>query len=250
MVNFRDADGAFVHLYGRLRHISNEQLQTALDHPLDFYEDFRKSRKDADDEAVMRMRAMMDHLKFDSTFKELYGQLQDLGGELRAQEITPAQFEERSKKLGDDFQGEIQSGLSRLKPPFDFPAPPADPSGIDLRESWHCLNYVLTGVVEPSSDQYNESPILGGHMLPDRVGVMRFGPMRYFKPDEVEAKAVFLAKFQITDALNRYNAAAATDLQIYRADHTADELKTFFDLLSNFYRECLKQKHAALLWLE
>lgn len=118
-----------------------------------------------------------------------------------------------------------------------------------LHKSWHCLHYLLTGKSWEPVDSTLGKAIMGGEEVPDRQGVMGYGPVRFLAAEEVREVAKALAAFPIDERLGAFDPEEAEKAKVYVPGHEAEELKVYFDLLRDFYGEAANGKRAMLLWV-
>jgi Domain of unknown function (DUF1877) len=120
---------------------------------------------------------------------------------------------------------------------------------LSLHKSWHCLHYILTGKSWEPVDSTLGKAILGGEEIPDRQGVMGYGPVRFLAAEEVREIAEALEAFPIDERLAAFDPEEAHKAKVYVPGHEADELKGYFDVLRDFYGEAAKKKCGMLLWV-
>jgi hypothetical protein len=148
---------------------------------------------------------------------------------------------DRVMKENQTSVADLQSGsLGRSK----------DGRELSLHKSWHCLHYLLTGQALEQTDSPLGKAILGGEEIPDRRGVMGYGPARYLTPKQVQEVAAALREFPIADRAAAFDARRAEDAKVYVPDHAPEELVEYFGMLRDFYLDAMKNKDAVVLWLE
>jgi hypothetical protein len=121
---------------------------------------------------------------------------------------------------------------------------------LSLHKSWHCLHYLFTGKGWQQADSTLGKAILGGREIPDQNEVMGYGPARYLTPDEVSQVSAELDKFPIQERAAAYDPQAAEAAEVYVPQHEPQELRDYFMMLREFYRDAAEKGNGVLLWIE
>jgi hypothetical protein len=258
-------------MYGRLRQIPEADLNRALADPAAFYARFDSANKSSIDHLSDELKAQaawqfqrLQGLLVDSTvYTEMQQKMQLLKDNKISKEeslVAIRRYQEEAARFRTQVLAEAKE-FAKNSPPrtpaqaekFQSPAEPAVAAGltdIALEKSWHCLHFILTGNAELEAGKFADSPVLGGAEIPDKNGIMGYGPIHYLRPGDVAKKALSLQEFPIPSKAKNYDPENGKALGIYCPDHAPDELEHYFDLLLRFYRDCAANTNAALLWLE
>jgi hypothetical protein len=239
----------------KLRHISHTELRTAKEEPEKFYRDMYGIKgKPADKNALTQSLGSQlgQALKESPLGKELL----EFPEARRVAEAT------RQGKVPDpaDLQV-VAEKMLELLPKINFrpdlsafmqsqPKATKIPKGLKLEKSWHCLHFLFSGNVSETGKYPIEQAILGGADIPDTLGIMGYGPVRYLEAAEVKTTTIALERYPIEQEALNFSPAAAEEAKIYCPDHSPEELIHYFNLVKNYYREAVSKKHAMLSWIE
>jgi hypothetical protein len=246
-------------MYGRLQQISEAWLGEALANPEHFYANFSETNGTNPNPTggVGGLRAEASNITEQVSKQALasasYKKMQKSMELLRSKKISLEEYQKDAQTFQEECVQMVEDAMAearRLAPELGSQSSAeSDATEIDLGESWHCLHFLLTGNVWPDAAELH-SPVLGGHEIPDKNGVMVYGPVRYLGPEEVADGASCLENFPISEKAEAYDAANGASLQIYCPEHGKSEIEYFFDLLLRFYQDCAAKRNAALLWIE
>lgn len=125
-----------------------------------------------------------------------------------------------------------------------------DGAELSLHKSWHCLHFLLTGKSWDPADPPLGNAIGGGAELPDRQGVMGYGPARYLTSSQVGEVASALASFPLEAKAEAFDPQFADEQKVYVPNHDKEELFYYFNLLRDFYQDAASKGSAMILWVE
>jgi Domain of unknown function (DUF1877) len=108
----------------------------------------------------------------------------------------------------------------------------------------------MTGQSWPQTEMTLGKAILGGREIPDRKNVMGYGPARCLTPDEVSRVAAALEEFPIEERSGGYDSKAAHAAEVCVPQHGPEELRDYFAMLRDFYRDAAKSRNGVLLWID
>lgn len=122
-----------------------------------------------------------------------------------------------------------------------------------IDKSWHGLHFLLTGRAE-GGDPPLSLALLGGKSVPDRRGLMGFGPALKLSPDEVREVSQSLAAIKPSDLLKNYDAEAMRNNEVYAMGIDGQEdreyLSHFYKKLRAFYADASKRQNGLLIYLK
>lgn len=239
----------------KLRHVSMKELGAAKKEPAKFYRSLYglKGKPAAKNVMMQSLGAQIgEALKASAQGKEFT----DLP---EARRIAEAKLQGRAPDPAD--QQVVAQKMMELLPKINFrpdfsaflqaqPKTTKIPEGMELEKSWHCLHFLISRKVWETSEEPIEKAILGGAEIPDTEHVMGYGPVRYLEPGEVKKITAALERYPIQQKASKFSSDAAEDAKIYCPNHTAEELVHYFNLVKNYYREAVSEKHAMLIWIE
>ena len=222
---------------GKLRQVSEFELASYRQDPFAVYAAVIDRQKSPD---VQQLVAKMRELLSSPIMKRIQ--------ERAAARIPPdpedvAAYQAQTKALREENQqgfAELQAlhtGLSK------------DGMELSLHKSWHCLHFLLTGKSWDRVDSPLGKAIMGGREIPDRQGVMGYGPVRYLTQEEVRQVAEALSEFPIEARAVAFDPDAAEEAKVYVPEHDVEELTHHFTLLKDFYRDAADKNNAMLLWV-
>jgi hypothetical protein len=164
------------------------------------------------------------------------------------QDLTP-EVKAKIEQAMKEFQVMSQA-FQRPAPKQPVLAPPQRKT-FSLEKDWHVLHYALNGTTEGGEGPLGEA-ILGGKEIPDRQGVMGYGPLRYLEAGQVQDVATALAEVNPQSLLARLDAEDAKTKQIYLAHTLKDPadwsyLPELFQEFCAFYADATTHKNAMLL---
>lgn len=121
---------------------------------------------------------------------------------------------------------------------------------LDLDKAWHGLHFLLTGTAEGGEPPLASS-ILGGKELPDRGGIMGYGPARYLTPAQVREICQALLQISEKNLATRFNLKTMQTIGIYAVDRPDDlqYLIASFKKLKSYYRSAAKKGNGMLLYM-
>lgn len=123
------------------------------------------------------------------------------------------------------------------------------PRELDLQKAWHGLHFLLTGVPE-GGEPPTADAITGGREIPDRDGIMGYGPARYLTPEQVREVSTALQQVSEKNLAGRFNLDAAIAAKIY-AVRDPDDLKDllfYFRQLKAYYKRAAAKGNGMLLY--
>jgi hypothetical protein len=124
-----------------------------------------------------------------------------------------------------------------------------DGSELCLHKSWYCLHFLLTGKSWDPAEPSLGNAISGGSELPDRQGIMGYGPARYLTPLQVREVASALASFPVEERVEAFDPEFAHKQKVYVPHHEKEELLYYYGLLRDFYLDASRKNNAVLLWV-
>jgi hypothetical protein len=123
---------------------------------------------------------------------------------------------------------------------------------LNLHKDWHILHFLLSGSVE-ATDELLGQCILGGREVLDELGVMSYGPARYFTEQDVKAIADELADLTEDDLETLWNPSLMDNAGVYGVDSNdefdADRVMQYFELLRDFYADAAQKNNAVVMYL-
>ncbi|MFO0811330.1 MAG: YfbM family protein [Gemmataceae bacterium] len=135
---------------------------------------------------------------------------------------------------------------------FLYPADNAPfPAGrhLDIDKAWHAIHFLLNGDAW-DGDRPLMDAVLGGTALGEEdVG---YGPARYLEPDEVREVAQALDDLPEFELLERFDAAALNDADIYTppwSDADREYVGDNYSAMAEFFRKAAEAGDAMLLYL-
>jgi len=222
---------------GKLRQVSEFELASFRKDPAKAYEKVVSRYRSPE---MTRFMEKMKELQFSPVSKRLQARAQ--AGQppdpedLKAYRAEADALFAENREAWAEFQS-LHLGLSK------------DGLELSLHKSWHCLHFLLTGKSWEPVDSSLGKAIMGGKEIPDRQGVMGYGPIRYLTPEEVRQVAEALAEFPIAARASAFDSVAAEEAKVYVPEHDAEELTHHFDQLKGFYRDAANKENAMLLWV-
>jgi Domain of unknown function (DUF1877) len=124
-----------------------------------------------------------------------------------------------------------------------------DGAELCLHKSWHCLHFLLTGKSWDPADPPLGNAIGGGAELPDRRGMMGYGPAKFLTPSQVREVAGALEGFPVEEKAEAFDPEVADKLKVYVPHHEKEELLYYFGLLRDFYLDASRKGNAVLFWV-
>lgn len=223
---------------GKLRQVSETELNAYRKNPAKLYSELMDRRSPPE---VQQLTAKMTALQTSPIVKRIQKRAAaGLPPDPEDSEAYRTQMNaliEENKEVLEELQAEH---IGRSK----------DGRELALHKSWHCLHYLLTGKSWEPVESTLDKAILGGEEIADREGVMGYGPVRFLGNREVREVAEALEAFPIEARLAAFEPEEAEKARVYVPGHDAEELKTYFEMLRDFYREAANKKCGVLLWVE
>jgi hypothetical protein len=228
---------------GKLRQISEFELAAYRKTPARLYSDLMAKYESAN---YSKLTSIAREIQESPVFRRI--QERAMSGQPPSQEDLDA-LQRQQEALLKENQGvldEVQSdtmGLTR------------DGAQLSLYKDWHLLHYVLTGKSWEPVDSTLGKAIMGGTEIPDRQGVMGYGPARYLTPSEVREVSEALSDFPIEDRVASFDPKAAEAAKVYPPVQAGDKLARegfvqYFNLLRDFYQDAATKGNAVILWVE
>ena len=123
---------------------------------------------------------------------------------------------------------------------------------LNLHKDWHILHFLLSGSVEATEELLGQC-IVGGREVFDELGVMSYGPARYFTETDVKAIAEVLADLTEDDLETMWNPSLMDNAGIYGVDGNeefdADRVMQYFEDLREFYADTAQKNNAVVMYL-
>lgn len=239
----------------KLRHVSATELEAARKDSAKFYRDLYGVKGEGADRKAMleNIGLQMGQALGSSAMGKEFAELPE------ARRIAEATKQGKAPDPAD--QQAVVKKLMELLPKTNFradfsqvsksmPKVTKVPKGLELEKSWHCLHFLLSGKVWEAGETPIEQAILGGAEIPDLVGVMGYGPVRFFEPTDVRKIATALETYPIEQKAKAFDQDAAATAKVYCPKHSPEELVYYFNLVKNYYREAVSKGHAMLIWVE
>ena len=127
-----------------------------------------------------------------------------------------------------------------------------DRDELQIDKSWHGLHFLLTGRSD-GGDPPVSLAILGGKVVPDRRGLMGFGPAHKLTPGEVREVSGVLVTLNAVDLLSRYDADEMRRNEVYAMGVLPDEdrgyLGVYYEKVRSFYAEAATKQNGMLIYL-
>ena len=127
-----------------------------------------------------------------------------------------------------------------------------DPDELRIDKSWHGLHFLLTGRLDGGAPPISRA-ILGGKVVPDRRGLMGFGPGHKLTPVEVREVSGVLAILNAADLVSRYDADEMRRNEAYAMGVPPDEdreyLSVYYEKVRSFYAEAASKQSGMLIYL-
>src|SRR5258707_867726 len=229
---------------GRLRRVSEFELAAYKKNPEKFYSEL-VGRFDSND--VQNCISAMQDVQNSPVSKRVRERA------LADQPLDPEdvaalrkQYDAILSEHGDAFE-ELNSDLLGLS---------KNGTQLSLYKDWHIIHYVLTGKRDPDDSSLGKA-IWGDVDLPDRNGVMGYGPAKYLNPTQVRHIVVALEGFPFAERIELFDQVIAEKDKVYPRRRplnplSQDEKKSFiehFERLRDFYREAAKHGNAIIMWI-
>jgi len=238
-------------MVGRLQQISPERLSEFIRDPQIAYEYIRASDR-------QHTSAMIDQI-MDDPEKFVAGL--GLGKPRDISAAEKEQFKQELKQRHEQFMSALdsirakrQTGPQLVKK--DKRTSPEEPIKIfSMEKDWHILHYILNGTAEGGGGPL-AYVVLGGTELPDREGIMSYGPARYLTPEQVKAAASALAAADSAALAKRFDVRDANAKRIYGLAYAGgpttispEEVMGFVEPVRDFYTEASHDGNAMLFYL-
>jgi hypothetical protein len=124
------------------------------------------------------------------------------------------------------------------------------PLGID--KAWHGIHFLLTGRSE-GGERPLSLALLGGREVPDRSGVLDYGPAMRLTPEEVQEVARALQEVNADELIGRYSASEMQQHKIYAMGQDAEDdreyLRNYYEKVVAFYVEGASAGMGMLIYL-
>jgi hypothetical protein len=160
-------------------------------------------------------------------------------------EPIPKDLSAEFQKFIGEMQGVANSRGRKTNGEIDESAKP-----LDIDKSWHGIHFLLTGKSE-GGERPLSLALLGGREVPDRNGVMDYGPAMKLTPEEVQEVARALQQVSADEFIGRYSAPAMQKNKIYSMGQNADDdreyLRHFYEKLVGFYGEAASAEQGMLV---
>jgi hypothetical protein len=127
-----------------------------------------------------------------------------------------------------------------------------DARELRIDKSWHGLHFLLTGRLEGGNPPLSLT-LMGGKPIPDRHGLMGFGPALKLTPEEVREVSEALETLSSDELLRRYDQKEMQEHGVYAMGQSAEEdcdyLRFHYGKLAAFYSEARVAHNGMLVYL-